>query len=136
MKNLFLTLVLIVTATVGKSQVQTIEVKSTFLFEYPDTLSFDYAWDNQIVTNLNQTRYYNEGYTTWVIDLKNKTFTFGIEEPMDIIAIVNGKINYMNSSGNIGRVFFKDNSETGQSMIFFLEEPSDGKILGGFQYIE
>lgn len=135
MKKIFL-LFLTSLSFLGKSQVQTIEVKSTFLFEYPDTLSFDYAWDNEIVTNLNQTRHYNEGYTTWVIDLNHKTFTIGVEEPMDIIAIVNGKINYINSSGNIGRVFFKENSETGQSMIFFLEGPSGGKILGGFQYIE
>jgi len=139
MKNLFLTLVLILTATVGKSQnPMVLKVDSAYLFEYSDTLSFEQAWNSGFITNLGTVRRYNESMNTWVINtglFKNEVI-FGTYEPRQVIQVEdeNNKFVYKNGLGQTCKLFMMENIETGEEMVFFLDEPKDGKVKGGFAY--
>jgi len=137
MKKIFLTLVLVLTAVVGKSQsLMTFKADSAYLFEYPANLDFNEAWDNGMVTNLNTVRRYNESFKDWTINLNSYEVQFGTCNPREIIEVEkeNNKVVYKNGSGELCKIFMMKNTETGQEMVFFLEEPKDGKVKGGFVY--
>lgn len=132
MKKLFLSIVLLLTATISKSQNLTVmTVDSMCMFEYPDTMSFEDAWDNGNITNLGQIRRYNDNFKTWVIS--GDQITFGNTEPKP--CVLNGdKYEYITTKGNTFKLFLKQDVNTGQKIVFFLENSKNGKIKGGFTY--
>lgn len=137
MKNIFLTIVLILTATVGKSQnLKVLNVDESYLFEYSDTLSFEDAWSLGLVKNMETVRRYDESFKNWVIDMTSRQITFGTYQSREIIKIEsdNNKLVYKNGLGQTCKLFMMTDVDTGQEMVFFLEEPKDGKVKGGFAY--
>lgn len=136
MKKVFLSLVLILLTILGKSQ-NFIEVKvdSMFLFEFSDTLTFEDAWYNDKVTNLGIVREYREDFKIWLIDKSTQQITFGSTEPLPYV-LKNDKLEYLTSKGNTFKLFFKKDKNTGQDIVFFLENSKNGKIKGGFTYPE
>jgi len=137
MKNIFLTIVLILTATVSKAQnIIVLNVDESYLFEYSDTLSFEDAWSLGLVNNLETVRRYDESFKNWVIDMTSRQITFGTYQSREIIKIEsdNNKLVYKNGLGQTCKLFMMSDVDTGQEMVFFLEEPKDGKVKGGFAY--
>lgn len=137
MKNIFLTLVLIMTTMVGKAQkLMDLKVDSAYLFEYSDTMSFEDAWNSGQITNLGVVRRYDESMKRWVINLHSREITFGDYEPRQIIQVENenNKLVYKNGLGQTCKLFMMKNSENGEEMVFFLDEPKAGKVKGGFAY--
>lgn len=137
MKKIFLTLALILISTVGKSQnTMEIYVDTTYVFDYPDTLPFFYAWNNGYAKPLNQARTYKSKGHPWVIDRVAREVTFHGEPPRPFIGIEkeNSKIEFIGYKGVRYKIFLMTCVETERDMVFLLEEPKDGRIVGAFGY--
>jgi hypothetical protein len=137
MKNIFLTLALILISTIGKSQnIVELYVNETYLFEYSDTLSFMEAWKNELVRSLELKRTYLHPNEPWVIDMGSREIRFYDEPARPIISIEkeNTKLEYINYKGIKYKLFMMTEVGTEKDMVFFLMEPKDGKIMGGFGY--
>jgi len=134
MKKVLLSITLLLVSVVAKAQFITeVKVDSMCMFEYSDTLSFEDAWDNGYITNLGIIRRYNETSNTWVINKLTKEITFGICDPSPYVE--NGDVlEYTTYLGKPFKLFLKEDKETKQNIVFFLENSVDGKIKGGFTY--
>jgi hypothetical protein len=131
MKNIFLTLALILTSFAVKAQVVTMKVDTVQLFEFKSEIGFEKAIKEKLI-EYKQTRVYTEQGSKWTINKGMFYVNFGSND-CPIVRTEGDKIVYL-SGGQEFKVFMMTNSEDGRDMVFFLEPEKDGVIRGGFGY--
>lgn len=132
MKNLFLSLVLVMVGLVANSQVITVNVHESQKFIHSSSISTVNAMKLDVI----EYPYYTVGENTLIFDLKNKTLTI-----KNLTGVSTGQIVEINKSENIldcivmykgSRVLFLMGKTTDNSNQFLLESVNGDKIEGQF----
>lgn len=131
MKNIFLSLALIMTVFTSKAQVIIMKVDTVQLFQFSSEIGTELAIKERLI-EYKDTRVYTTRGSNWVINKSNGYVNFGNND-CPIVGVENNQIVYL-SGGQEYRIFMMTESGTGRDMVFFLEPEKDGVVQGGFGY--
>ena len=132
MKNLFLSLVLVMVSLFANSQVYTLSLKQVYTFEHPDTISL---YDAQTANVLEFTALYDVKVTV-IYDLTNKTVTMINSDS----SVWEGTITEIMPTGNVFDIYVGNtlvilsNDVLTGDYVLIEENKIDGKVKGEMSF--